>query len=239
MWWSDSSVNDFSVFLCTKSESESHSVMSNSLQPHGLYHPWNSSGQNTGVGVAFPFSKGSCQLRDQTQVSCIAGGLFFFFFFNWRLVTLQYCSGFVIHWHESAMGVHVPHPEPPSLLPPHPIPLCQPSAPALSTLSHASNLDWRSVSHMIMYMFQCYSLISSHPCLLPVSVFSLSSPLLSIFGQSLKDFSLHLSFFYYLAYRLIITIFLNSIYMHWYTELVFFFLTYFTLYNRLQFHPPH
>ena len=31
-------------------ESESHSVMSDSLQPHGLYSPWNSSGQNTGVG---------------------------------------------------------------------------------------------------------------------------------------------------------------------------------------------
>ena len=31
-------------------ESESHSVMSNSLQPHGLYSPWNSPGQNTGVG---------------------------------------------------------------------------------------------------------------------------------------------------------------------------------------------
>ena len=30
--------------------SESHSVVSNSLQPHGLYSPWNSPGQNTGVG---------------------------------------------------------------------------------------------------------------------------------------------------------------------------------------------
>ena len=30
-------------------ESESHSVVSNSLQPHGLYSPWNSPGQNTGV----------------------------------------------------------------------------------------------------------------------------------------------------------------------------------------------
>ena len=28
----------------------SHSVMSNSLRPHGLYSPWNSPGQNTGVG---------------------------------------------------------------------------------------------------------------------------------------------------------------------------------------------
>ena len=32
------------------SESESHSVMSDSLRPHGLYCPWNSPGQNTGVG---------------------------------------------------------------------------------------------------------------------------------------------------------------------------------------------
>ena len=29
---------------------ESHSVMSDSLQPHGLSSPWNSLGQNTGVG---------------------------------------------------------------------------------------------------------------------------------------------------------------------------------------------
>ena len=34
---------------------ESHSIMSNSLRPHGLYSPWNSSGQNTGVGsLSFP-----------------------------------------------------------------------------------------------------------------------------------------------------------------------------------------
>ena len=28
-------------------------------------------------------------------------------YFNWRLITLQYCIGFAIHRHESAMGVHV------------------------------------------------------------------------------------------------------------------------------------
>ena len=37
--------------------------------------------------------------------------IFYFFYkfihFNWRLITLQYCSGFAIHWHEPAMGVHV------------------------------------------------------------------------------------------------------------------------------------
>ena len=33
--------------------SESCSVMSNSLQTHGLYSPWNSPGQNTGVGSPY------------------------------------------------------------------------------------------------------------------------------------------------------------------------------------------
>ena len=33
----------------SKSESESHLVVSDSLWPHGLYSPWNSPGQNTGV----------------------------------------------------------------------------------------------------------------------------------------------------------------------------------------------
>ena len=94
--------------------------MSDSLWPHGLYSPWNSSGQNTGVGslsllqgifptqglnpglphcrqilyqlshkgsprtlewVAYPFSRGSSRPRNQTGVSCIAGG----FFSNWAI----------------------------------------------------------------------------------------------------------------------------------------------------------
>ena len=33
-----------------KEYSESRSAVSDSLQPHGLYSPWNSPGQNTGVG---------------------------------------------------------------------------------------------------------------------------------------------------------------------------------------------
>ena len=31
-------------------ENESHSFMSDSFRPHGLYSPWNSPGQNAGVG---------------------------------------------------------------------------------------------------------------------------------------------------------------------------------------------
>ena len=38
----------------SESESESHSVVSHSLRLLGLYSPWNSPGQNTGVGKPFP-----------------------------------------------------------------------------------------------------------------------------------------------------------------------------------------
>ena len=128
-----------SVLKVKWSESESRSVVSDSLWPHGLYSPWDSPGQNTGVGslsllqhiflnheskrgllhcgqilyqlsyegsprkssvmsdslwphglypvhrilqarildwVAFPFSRGSSQPRDRTQVSHIAGKFF-------------------------------------------------------------------------------------------------------------------------------------------------------------------
>ena len=134
----------------------------------------------------------------------------------------------ILYWfcHTSTWICHrytrVPHPEPPSLLTPRTIPLGHPSAPAPSIQYHASNLDWRVVSYMILYMFQCHSPKSSHP--LP---------------QSQKVCSVHLRLFCCPAYRVIVTILLNSIYMRYYTVLVFFFLAYFTLYNRLQFHPPH
>jgi len=118
----------------------------------------------------------------------------------------------------------VPHPDPASHLPLRTIPLGHPSAPAPSILYSALNLDWRFVSYMILYMFQCHSPKSSHPLPLP---------------QSPKDCSINLCLFCSLTYRVIVTVFLNSIYMLEYSVLVFFFLAYFTLYNRLQFHPPH
>ena len=94
-----------------------------------------------------------------------------------------------------------PHLECPSHLPPHRIPPGCPRAPALSALLHALNLHCLSVLHMVIYLFQCYSLKSSHPCLLP---------------QSLRVCSLHLCLFCSfccLLYRVNITIFLNYIYM--------------------------
>ena len=41
------------VRMLKESESESCSVVSEFLRPHGLYSPWNSPGQNTGVGSLF------------------------------------------------------------------------------------------------------------------------------------------------------------------------------------------
>ena len=38
------------ILLLIQSESETHSVVSNSFRPHGLYSSWNHPGQNTRVG---------------------------------------------------------------------------------------------------------------------------------------------------------------------------------------------
>ena len=109
--------------------------------------------------------------------------------------TLQYCIGFAIHWHESTTGVHAfPNMNPSSHLSPHNISLGHPHAPAPSILYPASNIDWRFVSYVIVYMFQCHSPKSSHPLPLP---------------QSPKHCSIHLC----LLCRVIVTVFLNSMYM--------------------------
>ena len=126
---------------------------------------------------------------------------FFFFlsFFNFTIFCFT-----MLYWfcHKSTWICHgctcVPYPEPASHLPPHTISLGHPSAPAPSILYPASKLDWWFVSYMILYMFQCHFPKSSHPLPLP---------------QSPKVCSIHLCLFCCLAYRVIVTIFLNSIYM--------------------------
>ena len=47
---SQSLIINISLYLYIYGESASHSVMSDSLWPHGLYSSWNSPVQNTGVG---------------------------------------------------------------------------------------------------------------------------------------------------------------------------------------------
>ena len=90
--------------------------------------------------------------------------LFLFFFFNLILFnfTILYWFCHISKWIRHRY-TRVPHPETSSLLPPHTIPLGCPSAPAPSIQYRASDLDWRLISYMILYMFQCHSPKSSHP----------------------------------------------------------------------------
>ena len=133
------------------------------------------------------------------QLSRSACFLIFYFILFFILFNLT-----ILYWfcHISKWICHrytcVPHPEPSSLLPPCTIPLGRPSAPAPSIQYRASNLDWRLISYMILYIFQCHSSKSSHPLPLP---------------QSPKDCSIHQCLFCCLLHRVILTIFLNSIYM--------------------------
>ena len=90
-------------FILNVKWSESCSVVSISLQPHGFPNSlWSSPGQNT--GIAIPFSSGFSQHWNRTQVSSIAGRFFFFFLTSWatrealqNMVTYKQYS-FVFLW---------------------------------------------------------------------------------------------------------------------------------------------
>ena len=90
--------------------------------------------------------------------------LFKFIYFNWRLITLQYCIGFAIHQHESATSVHVfPILNPPPTSLPVPslwvIPVHQPRA---SCILHWT---WTGNSFLIWY-YTCFNAIfPNHPTL--------------------------------------------------------------------------
>ena len=77
-----------------------------------------------------------------------------------------------IDQHESAIGVHI-YPlslELPFHLPPHLTYLGCYRALDMSSLHHTAISTGYVILHMVMYMFQCYSLNSSHPllpCLCP------------------------------------------------------------------------
>ena len=73
-----------------------------------------------------------------------------------RLLLYNIVMAPAIHIYKSATGIHLcPHPEPPSHLHPHPIPLGCPRTLTLGSLLHALNLQWSSVLHMVIHVFQC------------------------------------------------------------------------------------
>ena len=119
-----------------------------------------------------------------------------FIYFNWRLITLQYCVGFAIHQHESAMGVHMfPILNPPPTSLPIPslwvIPVHQPKLPVSCIEPGLAIHSLYDIIHVLMPFFQ---IIPPNP-------------------QSPKDCSIHPCLFCCLANRVVITIFLNSIYI--------------------------
>ena len=87
-----------------------------------------------------------------------------FIYFNWRLITLQYCIGFAIHQHESATGVHVfPILNPSPTSPPIPslwvIPVHQPQA---SCILHRT---WTGDSFLTWYCTCFNAILPNHPTL--------------------------------------------------------------------------
>ena len=148
-----------------------------------------------------------------------------FIYFNWSLITLQYCIGFAIHQHESAMGIHVfPILNPPPTSFPIPslwvIPVYEPQA---SCILHWT---WTGDSFHIWY-YTCFNaILPNHPTL------SLSHRVQKTVLYISVSFAVSHTGLLLLSFQ-IPYICISILYC------VFFFLAYFTLYNRLQFHPPH
>ena len=116
--------------------------------------------------------------------------LFLFFF------TLQYCIGFAIHQHESTTGIHM-FPilnAPASSLPVPSLWVISVHEPQASSIMHQT---WTGDSFHIWY-FTCFNaILSSHSTLALL--------------QRPKDCFIHLCLFCCLAYKVIVTIFLNFV----------------------------
>ena len=132
-------------------------------------------------------------------------------YFNWRLITLQYCIGFSIHQHESTTGVHVF-----SILNPLPttslnipslwvIPVHQPRA---SCIMHRT---WTDDSFHIWY-YTCFNaILPNHPTLalpqIPKKCYIHASLLLSC----IQGYHYHLSKFHIYVLVYCIGVFLSGL----------------------------
>ena len=125
----------------------------------------------------------------------------FFFpiiFISWRLIPYNIVVVFAIHWHESAMDLHVF----PILNPP------PPSLPILSLWVIPVHQLWVLVSCIQPGLVICFTLDNIHVLMLFSQIIPpLPSPIES------KVCSIHLCLFFCLSYKVIVAIFLTSIYM--------------------------
>jgi len=122
--------------------------------------------------------------------------------------TILYCFCHTSTWIHHGC-TRVPHPEPPPTSLPIQslwvIPVHLPQA----VLYHASNLDWRFVSYMILYMFQCHSPESSHLRPLPESK-RLFYTSVSLLLSRVQGYRYHISKFHIYALVYCIGVFLSG-----------------------------
>ena len=132
------------------------------------------------------------QIKHYGQIVFFFVIIYFILFFI--IIIIFYFT--ILYWfcHTSTCICHgctcVPHPEPPSHLHPHTIPLGHPSAPAPSILYHASNLDWQFVLHICT----CFNaVLPNHPTL------ALSHRVQRLFYTSVSLLLSHIQGYYHLS----------------------------------------
>ena len=132
-------------------------------------------------------------------------------YFNWRLITLQYCIGFAIHQHESTTGIHVfPILNPPSSSLPVPsLQVISVHQPQASSIMHQT---WTGDSFHIWY-YACFNaILPNHPTLalshrVQKTVYTSVSLLLS----RIQGYCYHLSKFHIYVWVHCIGVFLSGL----------------------------
>ena len=131
-------------------------------------------------------------------------------YFNWRLITLQYCIGFAIHQHESATGVHVfpTLKPPPSSLPISSLWVVSVHQPRASCIMHCT---WTGDSFHIYYT--CFNaILSNHPTLaLSHRVQKTVLYICVSFAVLIQGYHYHLSKFHMYALVYCIGVFLSGL----------------------------
>ena len=145
--------------------------------------------------------------------------LFYFIF-----LTLQYCIGFAIYQHESTTGIHV-FPilnPPPSSSPHHPSGSSQCTSPKHPVSCIEPGLATHFIYDIIQVSMPFSQIIPPSPS--PTESKRLFYTSVSLLLSHIQGYCYHLSKFHIYVLVYCIGVFLSD---------------YFTLYNRLQFHPPH
>ena len=126
-------LKNFNLLIKVKEESEKaglkFNIQKTKIMASGPITSWQIGGETMETVTDFIF----LDFKITVDGDC-SHEIFFFSFISWRLITLQYCSGFchTLTWISHGFTWTL-HPDPPSHLPLYPVPLGLPSAPGPST----------------------------------------------------------------------------------------------------------